>query len=456
MWNPARECSLPVFPARGARSLAAALAAVLVAAPVVARAQTQGEDAVTEPASLPAAPALLVATTPPAAVVVPPAEPARPAESGTCGKAGLERVADAARRGTVRITTHTSWGAGFLLDDTHVVTHFHVVDRPFRLRVHTRDGLSVGAKVVFTDAFERISILELEAPLPGKALELATSAPVIGSEVVAIGVPLDFGTREDRFPAHRRGVVADRDDELLSIDAQVGLNYTGGPLLDCQGHVAGLLIPPPSGRAEWESPMGHAVPAGKIREARASVGKKPPPVTTNIVFGFATAFAAQFERGKGFVGGTMGMPMLFADQWEFLPRFGVFGLVPTSDDPRLPIARTDMARIVADMRIGYRIPLVSSPASVSLVPSIGAGWNWEYTEEKTYNLVLDNPTCMSQTDPCSFRMGKNTKESWAHAGALSVGLGVHVHALTFGYELRVLPSPDVKFIHQVSLGLSTF
>ncbi|HVK71360.1 MAG TPA: serine protease, partial [Polyangium sp.] len=322
---------------------------------------------------------------------------------------------------------------------------------------HARDGLSIGAKVVFTDAFERIAILELEAPIPGKALELATSAPVIGSEVVAIGVPLDFGTREDRFPAHRRGVVADRDDDLLSTDAQVGTNYTGGPLLDCQGHVVGILIPPPSGRAVWETPMGHAVPVGKIREARASVGKTPPRSPTNIVLGFSTAFAAQFERGRGFVGATLGIPLLFVDQLEFLPRFGIFAYVPAnSSDIRLPIERTDTARITGDLRIGYRIPLVSAPASISLVPSIGAGWNWEYTEEKNYKLVLDNPTCMNQATPCSFRMNENATESWTHAGALSVGLGVHVHVMTFGYELRVLPSPDVKFIHQVSLGISTF
>ncbi|HVK63773.1 MAG TPA: S1C family serine protease, partial [Polyangium sp.] len=190
MWNPARECTHDTSPAtRAARPLAAAaLAAALCAVPTVARAQIQGEGPATEPASLLPAPTLLAATAPPAAVVSAPPEPASPAaESGACDKAGLERVADAARRGTVRITTHTGWSAGFLVDDTHVVTHFSVVDRPFRLRVHARDGLSIGAKVVYTDAFERIAILELEAPIPGKALELATSAPVIGSEVVAIG-----------------------------------------------------------------------------------------------------------------------------------------------------------------------------------------------------------------------------------------------------------------------------
>ena len=457
MWNSTRECTSDTSPAtRAARSsAAAALVAAFFAFPAVAHAQTQGGGAVTEPASPRPALALTLAASPPAAAVVsPPTAPASPSESGACGTAGLERVAESARRGTVRITTHTHWGAGFLLDDTHVVTHFSVVDRPFKLRVHARDGLSIGAKVVFTDVFERIAILELDAPLPGKALELATSAPVIGSEVVAIGVPIEFGTREERFPAHRRGVVTDRDDDLMSTDAIVGTNHTGGPLLDCQGHVVGIVIPSPAGRAMGEAPMGHAVPVGKIREARASVGKKPHHSRPGIVLGLATALAGQFERGRGFVGGTVGIPMLFVDQWEFLPRFGAFAHVP--GDVNLPLDRTDTARFTADMRIGYRIPLVSAPATVSLVPSIGAGWHWDYAVKKSYNLMLDDPTCMNQTTACSFRMVEDEQKSWKQASALFVGLGVHVHVLTFGYELRVLPSPDVKLVHQISLGVSTF
>ncbi|MDI3290367.1 serine protease [Polyangium sp. 15x6] len=429
--------------------MAAALSAALFASSAVARAEPLGAGAATEPPSPPPAPTLSVASSPPAAST-------RPSESSACGAAGLERVAEAARRGTVRITTHTQWGAGFLVDDTHVVTHVSVVERPFRLRVHARDDLSIGAKVVFTDAFERIAILELDAPIPGKALELATSAPAIGSEVVAIGVSVDFGTREDRFPAHRRGLVSDRDDDQLAIDALVGMNHTGGPLLDCQGHVVGILVPSPSWRAAGETPMSHAVPVGKIREARASVGKTPYQSRPGINIGLETMFAGQFEPGRGFIGATVGIPILFAEQWEFLPRFGAFAQVPAESDLHLPIGRTDTLRLVGDMRIGYRIPLVSAPATVSLVPSIGAGWNWDFTQEKTYSLVLEDPTCMNPAAACTFRMVENKQEAWTQAGALFVGLGMHVHAMTFGYELRVLPSPDVKFIHQLSLGLSTF
>jgi hypothetical protein len=343
-----------------------------------------------------------------------------------------------------------------LIDDTHVVTHVGVVERPFKLRVHARDGLSIGAKVVFIDAFERIAILELDAPIARQALELSTSPPVIGSEVVAIGVPVDFGTREEPFPAHRRGIVSDRNEELLSTDALVGTNHHGGPLLDCQGHVVGIVIPSPSGRAVWENSMSHAVPVGKIREARASVGKKPYQSRPGIVIGFDTTFAGQFERGRGFIGGTIGVPFLFAEQWEFFPRFGAFAQVPGKGDVKLPLGRTDTARLMGDVRIGYRIPLVSAPATISLVPSIGAGWNWEFVQEKRYSLVLEDPTCTSPTAACSYRMTETKQESWTRAEALFVGLGVHVSVMTLGYELRVLPSPDVKFIHQISLGVSTF
>ncbi|MDI1443552.1 serine protease [Polyangium sp. 6x1] len=457
MRTPTRERTHDTSPAtRLARSSAVALAAAFLAFPVAARAQTQGGDVVTDPAPPPPAPMLAVASSPPAAVLSTPAAPADSSESGTCGKAGLERVAEAARRGTVRITTHTNWGGGFLLDDTHVVTHLGVVARPFQLRVHARDGLSIGAKVVFVDAFERIAILELEAPIPGKGLELAASAPVIGSEVVAIGVFVDFGEREERFPAYRRGIVSDRDDDLMSTDALVGTNHIGGPLLDCQGQVVGMIIPPPSLLVSGEAPIGHAVPVGKIREARANVGKKPYESRPGVILGFATAFAAQFERDKGFVGATLGIPMLFADQWEFLPRFGGFAQVPAQGDVELPLGRTDTARLTWDVRFGYRIPLVSSPASVSLVPSLGAGFHWDYTKEKTYSLVLEDPTCMSQTAPCSFRMNEHEQASWKRGDVFFAGLGVSVNLMTFGYELRVVPSPDVKFIHQVSLGISTF
>lgn len=432
-------------------AVAVLVAALSACATTVARAQTPGEGAATEVAASP------TTSTLPAAPSLPPVQVAAPAATSTCDTAGFKRIAEESRRGTVRITTHTHWGAGFLIDDTHVVTHVSIVDRPLHLRVHARDGISIGAKIVFVDAFERLAILELDAPIAGKALELAPSAPIVGSDVVSIGVPLDFGAREEPFAAHRRGHISDVNDDLMITDAPfVGNHHMGGPLLDCQGHVVGIVIPAPSGRAAWESPMVYAVPVGKIREARANMGKKPYQNKPSFVLGFQSAFATQFERGRGYVGGTLGIPILFFEQWEFMPRFGAYAQVPANSDSKLPLGRTDRGRFTGDVRIGYRIPLVSAPATVSLVPSIGAGWNWDLTQAKTYSLTLDDPMCTNQTGPCSFRMVEKENESWQQSEAFFVGLGVHVSAATLGYELRIMPSADVKFIHQISLGVATF
>jgi len=424
---------------------AAVLGAALLAVPLKAQAQP---DAAAAPAPAP----------PSTAPSAPPLAVAAPSEPASCGPKGLARVAEVARDGLVRVTTHTSTGAGFLIDANHVVTHYGVVERPLSLRVTGSDGLTIGAQVVAVDAFERIAILKLDEPLPSKPIDLAASMPEIGREVVGIGTTSDFGAPGGKpagLPAHLRGVVTDRRDDLVATDALFTYSHFGGPLLDCEGRAVGVIVPPIPRFGALDSLAGRAISALKIRETLGKEGRGPRPRGPWVVLGFETALAAQFEPGRGFIGGTFGLPLLFAEHWDFVPRFGVFAHLPPATGVDIPIARTSTLRLTPDLRLGYRIPLAPAPVSISLVPSIGAGWNLENTRKEDYKITLDDPAC-ANTAACSFHVTKSEQSSWRTEGALFVGLTAHISALSLSYELRVVPQTDVKFIHQIALGAATF
>ncbi len=107
-------------------------------------------------------------------------------------------IAAKAKPAIVTITTYdtagkeSGLGTGFLVDDSHVVTCYHVIEDAARATVRTADGKSYKVKeIAASDRIADVAKLSLESPVKGaKSLTLSKSLPKQGEKIVVVGSPL--------------------------------------------------------------------------------------------------------------------------------------------------------------------------------------------------------------------------------------------------------------------------
>ncbi len=130
-------------------------------------------------------------------------------------------------------------GTGFMIESGRVVTAAHVVLRPDRLKISTRDGQVVDADVDRIDEVRDIALLKPRHPLKGvPPLELEQGDVKIGEPVWALGHTgrglwsLSYGISE----GIASGVVDMLGVKLLVFDAVVYPGFSGGPVVSITTH----------------------------------------------------------------------------------------------------------------------------------------------------------------------------------------------------------------------------
>ena len=139
-----------------------------------------------------------------------------------------------------------SSGSGFVVAPDRVLTNQHVVDGCRRLLARVPDGRWLAAvPPAQVDAALDLALLNVPG-IPGPTLAFR-SAPGLrrGESVVAYGFPLSGLLSSD--PKLTRGEVNAlaglRDGPAtIQISAEVQPGNSGGPLLDMQGHVVGVVV----------------------------------------------------------------------------------------------------------------------------------------------------------------------------------------------------------------------
>ncbi len=136
-------------------------------------------------------------------------------------------------------------GTGFVVADGKVVTNNHVVDECRRMVIRNADGARFPARVDATDQRRDLALLTVP-PAAGPPLTFRDSPPVQrGESVVTYGFPL-FGLVSSG-PTLTTGDVSAltglRDNPMqIQISAPVQQGNSGGPLLDAQGNVIGVVV----------------------------------------------------------------------------------------------------------------------------------------------------------------------------------------------------------------------
>jgi S1-C subfamily serine protease len=141
-------------------------------------------------------------------------------------------------------------GSGVVVTNTgQILTALHVVDKATSIRVTFADGTSSGATIASRDPATDIAMLTPDQP-PAKPAPATLGNPGamhIGSEAYIVGNP--FGL----VGSLSAGVVSGLDrtfkapdtdrtiSGLIQVDAAVNPGNSGGPLVDRDGHVVGIV-----------------------------------------------------------------------------------------------------------------------------------------------------------------------------------------------------------------------
>jgi S1-C subfamily serine protease len=215
-----------------------------------------------------------VATPQPVAVVATAPPPAEEAPAPTLGQPPRR----ASRRLSLRVRAAgcgtVVTGSGFAVDARTLVTNRHVVERATAVSVNTWDGQSVEAAVVGMATLEDLAIVEVRSPLPQPA-SLAPAERAAGDAVTVVAYPLGGPQRLDA------GRVVDRVDgaglgtsgAVLRLTAGVEPGSSGGPVLDVDGRVAGVVY-----ARERATGYALAIPVAGVQallDVRAD--RRPPP-----------------------------------------------------------------------------------------------------------------------------------------------------------------------------------
>lgn len=186
--------------------------------------------------------------------------------------------------GVVRIETTAcaggGVGSGFLVGRNLVATVAHVVDEAESVVIKT-DARSLPATVIGIDPRREVALLRTDEPLRGHVFTLAPYDPPVGAEVAAIGFPLagDKSLTRGSVSGLGRVIQSDFDGQpltgLIQTDTAVNPGNSGGPLLDAQQRVVGLVE---AKRTDADS-IAYAVPSGTASSLVAGWRRTPAPVT---------------------------------------------------------------------------------------------------------------------------------------------------------------------------------
>lgn len=172
-----------------------------------------------------------------------------------------------AQQMTVRIRSlgceHLGLGSGFVLPGGIVVTNRHVLEQPVQVTVNTWDGRSLAADVAGVAIDSDLALLRLSDASGLPEAELRTDPVRSGERVYAVGYPGGgpATVSEGEVLALVDGSLLGEPADIIRVDAEIQQGNSGGPLLDEQGRVVGVVF-----ALETTAGTGLAVPASTLLE----------------------------------------------------------------------------------------------------------------------------------------------------------------------------------------------
>ena len=181
------------------------------------------------------------------------------------------------------VETPQNWtGTGFALNNSYVVTNYHVVENANSIKLTGINGnfsIKYTASVAATDKNNDLALLKLNGnvSIASVPYSVKTTTSDVGEEVFVLGYPLT-ATMGDEIKL-TTGVISSKsgfqgDVSQYQISAPVQPGNSGGPLFDSKGNVIGIV----SAKHAGAENVGYAIKASYLRnlvESAASTSVLP-------------------------------------------------------------------------------------------------------------------------------------------------------------------------------------
>lgn len=135
-------------------------------------------------------------------------------------------------------------GSGFVLPGDLVVTNRHVVAEPREVTVNTWDGRSLRADVSGIAVDSDLAILQLAGDIDLPVAELREEPVEAAEPIIVVGYPgggpATITTGE--VVSLVEGELLDEPADVIRVDAEIRQGNSGGPLLDEEGRVIGVVF----------------------------------------------------------------------------------------------------------------------------------------------------------------------------------------------------------------------
>ena len=173
-------------------------------------------------------------------------------------------------------------GSGVVVNESgDILTALHVVVDATEIEVQFADGSRAAAQIVSAEPENDIAVLHPDQP-PGLIVPAILGNPGamrVGDEAFVIGNPLGLAASLSAgiISGFNRSIPVEDGDQrlegLIQFDAAVNPGNSGGPLLNRQGHVVGIVtaLANPS-EQDFFSGIGFAVPIGTAVSAAGGPG----------------------------------------------------------------------------------------------------------------------------------------------------------------------------------------
>ncbi len=174
-----------------------------------------------------------------------------------------------------RIPISGSEGSGFVYrSDGYIITNDHVVAGAKEVSIILNDGRELTGKVTSAPEWD-VAVVKVDAK-DLETLSMADSKQVkVGQMTMAIGSPfglensVTFGHvsalgRENMIPDYLKGGDTRFYPDLIQTDAAINQGNSGGPLVDIDGRVIGMISSIAS-RTGGSNGIGFAIPSNQVR-----------------------------------------------------------------------------------------------------------------------------------------------------------------------------------------------
>lgn len=211
---------------------------------------------------------------PPATTELPEGRSVTAPELPELAASSLQRRAESV---TVRVRslscTALGVGSGFVLADGVVVTNRHVIDQPEAVSIDTWDGRRFRAEVTGVAADSDLAVLRIADPHRLPTVALRDTPVEVGEPVLVVGYPAGGPVRvsEGEVLAIVDGEVLGEPADVLRLGVAVQRGNSGGPVLDLDGRVVGVVFAEEVGRD-----TGLAVPVATLLERLEADAFSPP------------------------------------------------------------------------------------------------------------------------------------------------------------------------------------